>query len=97
MLIAGAVLVAYFRVAGLRRATCARHWRQYLVIGVVNSALPFMLFAFAALHFPASYSVILNSTTPLFTALLAALLLGERLTRREDRRPRSPARRASRS
>ena len=39
----------------------ARHWRQYLVIGIVNSALPFMLFAFAALYLPASYSVILNA------------------------------------
>jgi drug/metabolite transporter (DMT)-like permease len=40
-------------------------------IGLVNSTLPFMLFAFAALHLPASYSVILNSTAPLFTALWA--------------------------
>ena len=66
------------------------------MIGVVNSTLPFMLFAFAALHLPASYSVILNSTTPLFTALLAVPLLGERLTRGEDRGPRSSARPASR-
>ena len=57
-----------------------RHWRQYVVIGITNSTLPFMLFAFAALHLPASYSVILNATTPLFTALLAVPLLGERLT-----------------
>lgn len=79
VLIGGAVLVAYCRIIGLD-AEVARHWRQYAVIGVVNSTLPFMLFAFAALHIPASYSVILNSTAPLFTALLAVPLLGERLT-----------------
>ena len=49
VLIGGAVLVAYCRIIGLD-AEVARHWRQYAVIGVVNSTLPFMLFAFAALH-----------------------------------------------
>ena len=79
VLIGGLVLVAYCRAvrfdAGLRR-----HWRQYAVIGIVNSTLPFMLYSYAALHLPASYSVILNATTPLFTALLAVPFLGERLT-----------------
>jgi drug/metabolite transporter (DMT)-like permease len=79
VLIGGAVLVVYCRMTGVP-AGLAEHWRQYAVIGVVNSTLPFMLFAFAALSIPASYSVILNSTAPLFTALLAVPLLGERLT-----------------
>ena len=79
VLIAGAVLIAYCRVVGLD-SELSRYWRQYALIGVTNSTLPFMLFAFAALHLPASYSVILNAMTPLFTALLAVPLLGERLT-----------------
>ncbi len=79
VLIGGAVLVAYCRIIGLD-ADVSRHWRQYAVIGIVNSTMPFMLFAFAALYLPASYSVILNSTAPLFTALLAVPLLHERLT-----------------
>ena len=79
VLIGGAVLVLYCYFTGVP-AGLVRHWRQYAVIGVVNSTLPFMLFAFAALHIPASYSVILNSTAPLFTALLAVPFLGERLT-----------------
>jgi len=80
VLIGGAVLVAYCRIVGLD-AEVSRHWRQYAVIGIVNSTLPFMLFAFAALYLPASYSVILNSTAPLFTALWAIPLLNESLTR----------------
>ena len=80
VLIAGVVLVIYCRATGFS-ADLRRYWRQYLVIGAFNSTLPFVLFAFAALRIPASYSVILNSMTPLFTALLAVPLLGERLTR----------------
>ena len=79
VLIGGALLVAYCRVIGVD-AGLARHWRQYVVIGITNSTLPFMLYAFAALYLPASYSVILNAMTPLFTAMLAVPFLGERLT-----------------
>lgn len=79
VLIAGAVLVLYCRATGFS-ADLKRYWRQYLFIGVVNSTIPFVLYGFAALHIPASYSVILNSTTPLFTALLAVPLLREKMT-----------------
>ncbi len=57
-----------------------RFWKQYLIIGAFNAALPFALFAFAALHIPASYSAILNATSPFFGALCAGLWLGEKIT-----------------
>jgi drug/metabolite transporter (DMT)-like permease len=79
VLIAGVALVAYFRAIGFD-AELGRFWRQYLVIGIVNSAIPFLLFAFAALYLPASYSAILNSATPSFAVLLSAAFLDERLT-----------------
>ena len=79
VVVGGLALVAYFRVVGFD-AGVRRHWRAYLVVGFVNSTVPFLLYAFAALYLPASYSVILNSATPLFAALLSALWLDERLT-----------------
>jgi len=60
----------------------AVRWRSYLVIGAINSAVPFALFAYAAVHLPASYSAVLNATSPLFGAVFAALWLNERLTLR---------------
>ncbi len=78
-LLAAGALLAYFRWIGFD-AEAARHWRHFLVIGIVNSALPFSLFAFAAIHLPASYLVILNAATPLFAAVLSALSEDERLT-----------------
>ena len=79
VLIAGAALVLYCRATGFDMQL-PRYWRQFLLIGIVNSALPFVLFAFAALYIPASYSVILNCATPLFGVLLAVRFLDERLT-----------------
>jgi drug/metabolite transporter (DMT)-like permease len=79
VLIGGAALVAWFRLIGFD-GDLRRHWRHFLVIGVLNSALPFLLFAFAAVHLPASYLAILNAAAPLFALLLSAIWLGERLT-----------------
>ncbi len=80
LLIGGATLVAWFALAGVD-AGLRRHWRAYLLIGIVNSALPFVLYAFAALRLPASYMVVLNASVPLFASLLAPFWLGETLTR----------------
>ncbi|PKN26903.1 MAG: multidrug transporter [Deltaproteobacteria bacterium HGW-Deltaproteobacteria-22] len=77
--IAGLVLWAVFLIRG-GSLGWREHGRHYLVLGFVNSALPFLLYAFAAQHIPASYSVILNATSPLFGAVLAIIFLKDRLT-----------------
>ena len=79
VLIGGMALAAWLVLSG-REANLRAHWRAYLLIGAVNSALPFFLFAYAALSLPASYLVILNAMVPLFAVVLGALLLGESLT-----------------
>jgi drug/metabolite transporter (DMT)-like permease len=78
--VAGFALVAWLGIAGIDAEMRAR-WRQYATIGVVNSAVPFLLFSFAALHLPASYLAILNSAAPMFAAVFSAAFLGERMSR----------------
>jgi len=55
-------------------------WRDYVVVGVVNSALPFALFCFAAQYVTASLAAILNATSPFFSAIVAAVWIRDRLT-----------------
>lgn len=57
-----------------------RDWKLFLVIGIINSALPFTFFSFAALHIPASISVVINSMTPMFGALFEKIILKGNLT-----------------
>lgn len=57
-----------------------RHWRGLLLVGALNSAIPFVLFSFAALSITAGLSSIVNATTPLWTAVVALVWLGQRLT-----------------
>ena len=82
LLIAGMVLALWFRLIGFD-PQWRRHLKQYIAIGLVNMALPSLLYAFAMMHIPAALAAFLNSTSPMFGALFAALFLGERLTARK--------------
>lgn len=55
-------------------------WRQYLVIGMMNSAIPFSLIGFGMKTLPAGYGALINSLAPFFGVLFAALMLSEKLT-----------------
>jgi len=79
VLIAGSALVLY--AAAIRRLPDLRsRWGAYLILGAVNSAIPFTLIATSELYLTASLAAILNATTPLFTAVVAALWMKDRLT-----------------
>jgi len=49
------------------------------VVGLVNSALPFVLFGYAILHLSAGTAAVLNATAPFWTAIVAFAWFGERL------------------
>jgi len=88
----GPVALAAVRVIGatlflwpllrLRGQTAAlrEHWRPLFVVGVLNSAVPFMCFSYAALSITAGLSSIFNAATPLFGAMIAWLWLKDTLT-----------------
>ena len=77
--LSGLILLAYARLRR-QQLRLRGHWRQFIVLGFLGSALPFSLIAWAELTVTASMAAILMSTTPLFTTFVAAVGLGERLT-----------------
>ncbi len=56
-----------------------RLWPKLALIGAINSAVPFILFAWAAQRAPAGVGAIANAMTVLFTALVGFLFFGERI------------------
>jgi drug/metabolite transporter (DMT)-like permease len=56
-----------------------RRWPVLAGIGVLNSVLPFLLFAWGAERAPAAIGAICNAMTVLFTALVAFLFFGEKI------------------
>jgi drug/metabolite transporter (DMT)-like permease len=81
VVLASVTLLAWLGFAGIGLGL-REHWRLYLAVGTLNSALPFALWAFSAIHLPASYLVVLNATSPLFGAAVSAVWLRERITAR---------------
>jgi drug/metabolite transporter (DMT)-like permease len=80
-LIAGVALAAYFAFVGYDPEW--RRWgRHYVVVGIFSSALPFLLWAYAALSVTAGVLSVLNATSPMWGALCAAVLLRERMSAR---------------
>ena len=62
-----------------RAAFPARLWPKLALIGAINSAIPFVLFAWAAQRAPAGIGAISNSLAVLFTALVGFLFFGEKI------------------
>lgn len=60
-------------------APLRRRVRALLIVAVPYTALPFLMMSWGALHFTAGLSAVLRATAPMFAALVARFVLGERL------------------
>lgn len=56
-------------------------WKPLLIVGISNSALPFCMFGYSMLYLSAGFDSILNATTPLWAAAIAAIWFRTPLTR----------------
>jgi len=81
VIVAGAALAALAVATGGVPPVKGRV-RAYLLLGLVNAAVPFTLIAAAELYVTASLAGIVTTTAPLFSALVAALWLRTPLTAR---------------
>lgn len=78
-----ALALLLYAAATRRMPDLLSRWRQYLIVGAINSAIPFVLIMAAELHLTASFAAILNATSPLFGAVVTTAWLGEPLTARK--------------
>ncbi|MDA7746566.1 DMT family transporter [Psychromonas sp.] len=71
--LAAAVFLLLISLYLRRQLLLLSHLKHFFIIGACNTALPFLLFAYAAQTLNASTLAILNSTAPLFGAVIASL------------------------
>jgi len=55
-----------------------KHWKKILLLGMLNSGIPFACYAYALLSISTGLSSLLNATVPLFGALVAWVWLKDR-------------------
>ncbi|SEP60655.1 EamA-like transporter family protein [Thalassovita taeanensis] len=77
--LSGAVVVLWAYVAwrGLPVPRSPRVWGAFLVMGVLNNALPFTLITWGQLHIPSGLTGILNASTAVFGVVVAAIVFAD--------------------
>jgi drug/metabolite transporter (DMT)-like permease len=73
------VLLAVARARRLPLPRGRRWWRHLGFAAFFGSAAPFTLLAWGEQHISSALTAVLNASTPLFAALMALVLLGDRL------------------
>ena len=82
--LAALILVGVVYIRGQRMPASLKAWGAFLVMGVLNNAIPFSLIVWGQTRIDSGVASILNATTPIFTVILAHLLTSdERLTLRK--------------
>jgi drug/metabolite transporter (DMT)-like permease len=74
LLIAAALLIGFLAIRRGGREAIAEvggAWREGLVFGVINGALPFTLIAWGEKHIDSGVAAIANASVPIFVAILA--------------------------
>ncbi len=69
-LIAAFFLLAVLRLRGIRMPTDARAWKLFASQQTINSTIPFLMITWAQQYVPASTTVVLAATTPIFAFLI---------------------------
>jgi len=69
-LIAAFFLLAILRLRGMKVPTDGRAWKLFAFQQTINSTIPFLIITWAQQYVPASSTVVLASTTPIFAFLI---------------------------
>lgn len=79
--LAAIALTTFVFLKGKRMPISPSLWGEFLVMGILNNLLPFSLIVWGETHIDSGLAAILNTTTPVFTVVLAHFLTqDERLT-----------------
>ncbi|MGH1539650.1 MAG: DMT family transporter [Arenicella sp.] len=80
--LAAAALWLFILLTGQFQKLPAKVWLAFLIMGLLNNAIPFSLIVSGQQDLSSGLAAILNATTPLFTVLVAGFLLAdEKITR----------------
>src|SRR5439155_25700840 len=73
-LIAAAFLFAILWMRSVRIPIDAKAWKLFATQQLINSTFPFLIITWSQLYVPASNTVVLASTTPIFAFLITCLI-----------------------
>jgi drug/metabolite transporter (DMT)-like permease len=82
-IVMAALLLAGVAFCTARPLQFKDQWRRFVVLGIINTAIPFFLLSYAATQLNASVISVLNATAPVFGAVIGAVWLRDSLSARK--------------
>lgn len=76
IVLAAILLYAYLRLVGLKLPRDRRLWIDFMIMGLVNSALPYTLLSWGEIYLDSGLAAILVSAVPIFTVIFGRLFTG---------------------
>lgn len=81
ILIGVIAMLGYYMIVRPKLPKKASTWRALIVVGMLNTAIPFVLISWGEIYIDSGVASILNGSVPLFTTLIAHIFLtDDRLT-----------------
>ena len=77
LIVASAVLWLIVVATGRRAPSAPGVWGAFLIMGILNNAIPFGLIVWGQTSVPSGVASILNATTPLWTVIVSGVLLAD--------------------
>jgi drug/metabolite transporter (DMT)-like permease len=69
-MVAAVFLLVILRIRGIKMPTDFASWKMFAFQQLINSTIPFLMITWAQLYVPASSTVVLASTTPIFAFVI---------------------------
>ena len=83
MLFAGLTMVVFLLLDPSSRQGIREHYKLLTIIGVLTTATPFVLFAFAAQSINAGVLAVLNASVPVMSGFIASMFFHEKLSKKQ--------------
>lgn len=83
VLFAGATMLVFVVLSANNRKGIRDKWLLLSIIGLLSTAIPFILFSFAAESVNAGVLAVLNASVPMMSGFIASTFFNERLTKKQ--------------
>lgn len=80
---AGLTMTVFIAINMTYRAEIKAHWKLMLVLGLLTTAVPFTLFAFAAKHINAGVLSVMNASVPMMSGVIAGTFFHDPLSKKQ--------------
>lgn len=83
VIFAGLTMLAFVAFDPSQLKAVAKHWKLLTVVGLISTAIPFVLFSYAAQSVNAGVLAVLNAAVPMMSGFIASTFFNDKLSKKQ--------------